>query len=182
MKNRKAVIFVVFVGIILALLFRSFFESKEEKQAKPVPIQNEKPDQWEEERKEQEQQTEQDKKEIEGFIKNFLTKYLEYDPENPAAHIESVKNDLDASIFHAELTTYKIQISDWRDRNLKEIRDLVFTPKDNGFYSVEAVAEAELTTTKGTVTYFTSFSFEVRKEETGWKIKTLNYYSDDGEE
>lgn len=191
MENNKAVFFVVIVGIILSLLFNLIFGGKEEKQPTPAPTQNQttngetdssRPDPLEAERKAQEQKTEQDKKEIEGFIKEFLTKYLEYDPTKPTAHIESVKNDLDPSIFQTEFTIYKTPISDWRNRKLKKIHDLVITPMDNGYYQVEATAEIELTTTKGTFTQFSGFSCEVSKEDSGWKIKVLNYYSGDGEE
>lgn len=176
--SKKILVLIIAIGVIgLFLLTWLFNRSEPEKnqntQQQQTPDNSFTPSQEEIEAKgdvNSQELSDSKNDSLKAFVRDFTTKYLNYNPSNPQAHIESLKNVMAPNIYSQEMAKNKNPSATQKSIQIKKIyiTDIIVGDKYN---SVIVPIDITLTTTdnsKVDLTYI--YRYDVIPDKNGWKV------------
>lgn len=107
---------------------------------------------------------------LQVFTRDFTTKYLNYNPSKPQAHIESLKGVMESNIYAQEMTKNKTPSVTKKSIKIQKIyiTDIIVGDR---YTSVTVLIDVTLTTTddkKIEQTY--EYRYDIVPDKNGWKV------------
>jgi hypothetical protein len=118
---------------------------------------------------------------LKSFVRDFTTKYLNYDASKPQAHIESLKNVMETNLYTQEMAKNKSPSATMKSLQIKQIyiADIIVGDKYN---SVIVPIDVTLTTTDNTKVDLTyEYRYDIVPDQNGWKVVWITDESELGQ-
>jgi hypothetical protein len=175
MNKKLVLVLIIIVGVLGLFLLSWIFDDGEEQnpQANNPPVTSDTPTEEEIEAKgnvNSKDLSQAKNNSIKAFARDFTTKYLTYNPSNPTAHIESVKNLMSPELYNEQKALFKNGSP--TITNI-EIRKIYITEIYVGYKhnNLTVPIDVTLTTKNGQkvdATYI--YVYNIIPDGTGWKV------------
>jgi hypothetical protein len=116
----------------------------------------------------------------EQFVKDFLTSYLQYDPQQPLAHVNELKPYLSEEVFQREKEIYGHALPDVKSRRLASVAHWKVNGGDQNSLKCTVLAKVEVESASGVKSIEeVLYTFQLVVKDSKWHVRWFEYVSAD---